>query len=60
MSTVKNAKSDRKQLCHPPDTFLSHRIQLYDPLVYLFCERMRLGSRSNAPLLRKVNRGAEF
>ena len=36
-----------KQLCHPPDTVMSHRIQLYLPLVYLFCILIRSGSRSN-------------
>ena len=35
----------RKQLCHPPDTVMSHRIQLYHPLVNLFCMLIRLGSR---------------
>ena len=37
----------RKQLCHPPDTVMSHRRQLYHPLLYLFCISIRSGSRSN-------------
>ena len=37
----------RIQLCHPPDTVTSHRRQLYQPLVYLFCIfRIRSGSWS--------------
>ena len=36
----------RKQLCLPLDTDMSHRRQLYYPLVYLFCMLFRLGSGS--------------
>ena len=37
----------RKQLCHPPDTVMLHRIHLLHHLVYLFCILIRLDSRSN-------------
>ena len=50
----------RKQLCHPPDTVMSHMRQLYHSSVYLFGKLMRSGLRSTTPLLRKVKRGAEF
>ena len=37
----------RKRLCHPPDTVMSHRRQLYHPFVYMVCILIRSGSRSN-------------
>ena len=37
----------RKQLCHPPDTVMSHRIQLYHPLVKMFSLLIGSGSRCN-------------
>ena len=43
----------RKQLCHLPDTVMSHRIQLYHPLVYLFCILIRSGSRSNVAVAKQ-------
>ena len=43
----------RKQLCHPPDTVMSHRIQLYHPLVYFFCILIRSGSRSNVAVAKQ-------
>ena len=36
----------RKQLCHPPDTVMSHRTKLYHPLVYLFCILIRSSSKN--------------
>ena len=57
----------RKQLCHPPDTVMSHRIQLYHPLVYLFCILIRSGSRSNVSVAKQskqrsgiIKRNKEF
>ena len=57
----------RKQLCHPPDTVMSHRIQLYHPLVYLFCILIRSGSRSNVAVAKQskqrsgiINRNKEY
>ena len=50
----------RKQLCHPLDTVMSHRKQLYRTLVHVFCILIRSGSNPTSPLLSKVNRGAEF
>ena len=51
----------RKQLYNSPDTVMSYRIQLYQPLMHLFCKLIsRLGSNPTTPLLSKVDRGAEF
>ena len=46
----------RKHLCHPADTVMSHRIQLYHPLVYLFCILIRSGSRSNVAVAKQSKR----
>ena len=45
----------RKELCHPPETVMSHRNQLYHPLVNLLCMLIRSGSRCNYAVAKQRN-----
>ena len=42
-----------KQLCHPPDTVMPYRTQLYHYLAYLSCMLIRLGLRCNVTVAKQ-------